>query len=344
MLYLISDDYNPQTELLKKIARKNGIKCRNLCPKDPQFTVSISPEEILLCGSRPEKGSVFFLSGVYYRFPFGPALKPSADWTFFQDFHLSQQQQTSQLYSLLYILSSKKNEYTVINDFSLSLNLTSRHEVLMRLKDAGLSVPELCLTNSLSEARLMFNRLGGILWSSPDSMTPVREIGSEKLEELFNAGSLALPHLMYEPKRGSLLRLTFFEDNPLLISLISPPERGAFKEELEKFTHYIPQPVLKNMGKTLFRLLGMSFYEAFGVLDDSGNFWFYDVSFDPNISYMDQAAQTYTLSCLLEGMLKKSGLEKKIPRKPVIQGKRKTIFLKRMLVHLFEIQQNQELR
>lgn len=344
MLYLIGKKDNPQLSLMASAARKNGVDYTRIDTDDPQFTVSISPEELLINGLRPESKSVFFLSGVYYQFPFLPEEKAFTDWTYFQDFHLSQQQLKSQLYSLLYILSCKKDEYTLVNDFIPSINLTSRYEVLLRLKDGGFRVPKVCLSNSLLEAQGMHKSLGGVLWSYPDSNSPIREITYDKLDDLFNGGHSSIPYLLYEPVRGNVLRLSFFEDRPILVNIISPPERKAFSEELEKFTYCIPEGELEETGRKLYREFGAGFYEVFGILDDEGTFWFYDISFDPNISYMDQDAQNYTASRLLELMLKKGGIEKKIPCNDVLQGKRNTVFLKRMLVHLFEIQQNQELK
>jgi hypothetical protein len=180
------------------------------------------------------------------------------------------------------------------------------------------------------------------LWSYPDSNSPIRSISCEKLNDLFH-NSLSVPYLLYEPIAGSIVRLSFFENNPILVSIISPPERECFSEELERFSHFIPEGnELKGLGSELYKQFGNSFYEVFGVLDTDNNFWFYDISFDPNLSLMDQNAQNFVLSKLLEFLLKKTGRNVQIFHQLLKEGKRRTIFLKRMLMHLFEIQQSQE--
>lgn len=343
-LFFISKMNNHQISLLAKIADKNNISYRCIFIDDPKIRISISSEEIEINGYKIEDNSVFFLSGIYYQFPFVPEAPQFNDWSFFQDFHLSQQQLKSQLYSLLYLLSVRSDRFIVINDFSLSISLSSRYEILERIKKTGLKVPEICLTNSYLKAKEIFDKYNGLLWSYPDSNSPIRNISRERLNDLFGEiNTLSVPYLLYEPVAGSIIRLTFFENDPILVSLISPPERECLSEELERFSHFIPEGnELQRLGSELYKQFGNSFYEVFGVLDLENKFWIYDISFDPNISLMDKTAQNYILSRLLEYLLKKTGRNVEIPLPPFKEGKRRTIYLKRMLIHLFEIQQSQE--
>jgi hypothetical protein len=334
MIYFINYRNNSQVKYLASAAKRSGIPC--VYAEFERSFITIDDKKILLNNNEIRPGSVIYYHGINFEFPVVPHIPADTDYRLHQDFHLAQQFTTSHLYSFLYALSCR-NDVTIVNNFNKLKELEIRSLILQKLKDFSFPVPGFAVLNYYDKETA--EKLSGenkfILWSNIKTGMPVKPLNKERVNELFTVKS-HIPLVLYEAKQGRRVRCIFYNGAPLLIVYVNGVSEKAYKEELESFVYAVPDDSLKEMGKALTGIFGIRLFEIEGILDNDNEFWFYDISFDP-VFMQYKKGNKYIALKLLEMFSEQTG--SKVSLGPAINGKevRETIFNKRMLQQLFEI-------
>lgn len=329
-LIIISSDDNLQSQLMQVTAKQMGIETKNIFLKKlPKITI----DNDILIDNNIISNAIFYCTGLKPDYLTVPSINNNTDFTLFQDYHISQEQNLSLVLSFLQTAEySDTNQ--IINNPLNSFQDKSFIKILHTLNHNNLDVPEYIICNNyedflnteLSKKNDMF------FWSYPIENSPLKLINKTKISELFQSGS-NIPFVIYEAIEGYECRLYFIRNTPLIGLLIHSPKYNSDEISLEIFEFILPDERFQEIANGVYKLISSDFYSINGVLSKNGKFFITSVNTDPAFINYNNAISEYIAKILLNNLFE---LEQKIELPN--NKKRDIVFLSRMMEPLFEIE------
>ncbi len=329
-LIIISSDENFQSQLMQVTAKQMGIQTINLILKKlPKITI----DNDILIDNNIIYNTIFYSNGLKPDYLTVPSVNHNIDFTLFQDYHISQEQNLSLILSLIQTADySDTNE--VINNPLKSFQDKSFINILHTINLNNLDVPEYIICNNyedflnteLSKKNDMF------FWSYPFENSPLKLISKNKISDLFRSVS-NIPFVIYEAIEGYECRLYFIRNIPLIGLLIHSPKYNSDEISLERFEFILPDERFQEIADSISKFISSDFYSINGVLSKNGKFFITSFNTDPAFINYNNAISEYISKILLNNLFE---LEQKIELPN--NKKRDMVFLSRMMEPLFEFE------
>ena len=335
-LYLLSRGKSSQIDLINSLAAEFNIKPFLIDILDYNHSITMQKECIIINGEKVISPTIFYHYGLSANYLTVPDYTYNRrNWTYFQDSQPILEQLNSQALSLMSYASNQKGCITINNPVD-SFDLKSRLIQYMTLKSLGLNTPEYILTNSIAALKKtdFYSNINYILWSYPDSDSPIKSLKKMNLSKLLN-DKTDIPYLFMSQVSGTEVRAWFLDNKPLLACSIKNPEYDVDSTEmLEKFSYHKPGKSLYNLGEILNKTF-TGFYEMHGIIDENGDLTIYNIDLVPDFMYLGSQGQKYLASEFLISLLEKFDISVENKVEMPEAESRTGVFLGRMLESLF---------
>ncbi|MDT3741159.1 MAG: hypothetical protein RO257_16845 [Candidatus Kapabacteria bacterium] len=335
-LYLLSKGKSSQIDLIYYLAAEFNIKSFLIDIYDYNHSITLNQVGIIIDGETVISPAIFYQYGLSADYLTVPDYTDNRkNWTYFQDSQPILEQLNSQALSLMSYATQQKGCITINNPVD-SFDLKSRLIQYKTLKSLGLNTPEFILTNSLSALKIteIYNNSDNILWSYPDSDSPIKSLKKINLNKLLN-DKTDIPYLFMSQVSGTEVRAWFLDDKPLLACSIKNPEYDVDSTEmLEKFTYHKPGKSLYNLGESLKKHF-KGFFEMHGIIDENGDLTIYNIDLVPDFMYLGSQGQKYLACEFLISLLEKFNINVENKAELPETESRIGVFLGRMLESLF---------
>lgn len=346
--------------LAKRLHELNRAAPPPVLSLDLDLPVSLCPRTVTWGGHELSTFDCLWVSGFSYLDPVVPDEGGCTDWSLWDARYMARQQSYSALHSLLRELD--RRGVSVINPPHAHLDNWVKGRQLARLGDAGFAVPRILCTNDMQSAEAFCRGVGDVCWRPVTGRGAWQKFGDKQREHLI-AGDRP-PVLLAETSTASFKRIWVMDGEPLLgldcraPSFQSVEDRARrdfgevaelddlygdrlFLETLETFEPF-DATAYGDLWTRLSRHLGVRWYVAVCAEVD-GVLRLYDVDPDPALDWLPAVYQAWLLECIaarLSSHGQAAGSNAAVAATPRVSAERPTLFLRRMLQILFEMEES----
>ncbi len=291
--------------------------------------VSLERDVVLWDNVDVSKLSTAYVRGFSYTNPVVPAAMEDTDWSLWQLDYIREQQKTSFLYSAF--SEMHRLGVNMYNAPGVYLDVSMKVDLLERIRDAGVTVPDLVCTNNRSEADSFSDSQENILWRPATGRAAWQLCKERQLDSLIDPGKTPVILAGIEP--GIFVRCYICNGEPVLCLKYSPPSPLPL-ERLEVFQVVEETDFYHDLRATA-KVLELQWGVISCTVDD-GKTAVYDIDADPILSELPPEVQEYLMLCLAHSLIGQTA-----PTAQALHGTslvRSLPFLRRMLAVLFEIE------
>lgn len=269
------------------------------------------------------------VQGFRYEDPVVPRPADDADFALWQADYPAEQQRWSALYSLLSRLEALP--LPVWNGAAVHLAAFSRPTVLERWRRLGLTVPETLLTNDAAAAADFTAAAGPLLWRTASGRCAWQIFGERQRRHL--CAPEKPPVLLAGVAAGPALR-SYVLDGRVVLSLDGlPPDCQGGQERLETFRPAEIPAAAEAAVEAAAAALGAGWAMVLWVNGADGPV-LYDIDVDPVLDSLPPSLAAVLVEHLAAALLRRPAPTPAAPP----PAERPTLFLRRMLRILFEIE------
>ncbi|MFP4681514.1 MAG: hypothetical protein ACLFQB_13655 [Chitinispirillaceae bacterium] len=299
MFFILTLGTSEQINLLQKAAQKQNTECRILDLTSEELCISLRDERISL-GSHEVTEDDYFYSDINPEFPFIPPVSEEGNRRYLDDSYISRQQKMSQAFSLLSMISRKKQ---LLNNFEQLYTLFSQIDVLHRLEKTGLCIADYCITDNQScFNRSQISENSELYWSSVEHQSPLKRIERAKITELLTAGNIQ-PYIFRRITPGVPVRIWLIRGRPVLAALITLPGGPKENVHLEQYQYIADLNFFKADSEIIHREFALDFVEIFGTVNpDSQQLVIYGLDPQPSFSELETTGKEWLAQRLVASM------------------------------------------
>lgn len=323
MLYFLTGNSSPQIRLLEQSALRQNSEFRTVDLYSGQDDILIWWEKVFINGRELTAADCCY-SDLLPEFPFLPAAEQIGNSRYFSAEYATRQQQTSQAYTILSILSRQK---LLFNSFEQLNRLSSQIDSLYRLGKTGLSIADYVVTDSLRflEQNPLFCQ-PELYWSTIEHQSPLKKIPTAQLGELLTASNRQ-PYIFYRICEGIPVRIWLLKGEPVLAALITPPVCTDHALNLEKYEYLLDLDFFQADAAKIHAEFGLDFLEIYGTVNrESQQFTIYGIDPQPCFTELEETGKKWLAGRLISSL---GNLPTKPP--PPVNGPRSTLYLTKML-------------
>jgi hypothetical protein len=271
-----------------------------------------------------------YVHGFRYENPAIPRALEDAEWTLWQTDYITDQQRASFLHSAFSEL--ERRGVRLFNSPNAHVHAFALPNLLETLRQNGFRVPPLVCTNDRDAAETFCEQVGVTVWRPTTGRAPWQRCTPYRRDRVM--GLDKPPILIAGVVDGPLIRAYLFNGKPLLLVKAKAP---AFAPPLERLEVFIATecPEAYEHLERLTKTIGLRWGVVSFVSQDHQP-WIYGIDPDPVWTQLPGSFGERVLSGLAKGLLGEdvSALGE-LPDQPQA---RETLFLRRMLQPLFELE------
>lgn len=292
-------------------------------------SLALHADRIVLDGIELTQLDCLWLHGFSYSNPTIPAAAEQCDWSVWHDDYLATQQEYSCYYSLFEELD--RRGILLINPPRVHLDQFMKFAWLERLRDSGFQVPALLCSNDPRSIDEFCQGRETILWRPVTGRAAWQRFTAKQRAVLVDPAKS--PIIVAEAIPGPLTRVYLFAGKPILSLQHQAPAHLPPMERLEQFSsvacpdHYAA--ILQNLAQTL----GVGWAVVTCVSTPTA-LWIYDLDPDPILEWLPSTFYDFLLTSLAEELTGRGSQE----AEPLLNQDRPTMFLRRMLNILFQME------
>jgi hypothetical protein len=279
------------------------------------------------------KLDIAYLHGFSYTYPVIPASPNNTDWNLWQFDYLLEQQKFSFLLSAF--TEMERHGVKLFNSPKIHLKNFAKQELLEDLRHTKFLVPRIICTNDIEATQTFIQDIGTqkIVWR-PATGRAAWQLFRDKQREFLIAAEKT-PVLLAEIIEGPLIRSFLVNGRSLLDLNRHSPACILHAETLESFQVVNSSEFHEELQK-LVNHLSLPWGQISFILRE-GRPWIYDIDPDPILGQLPDLFHKRLIGGLARGIL---GLETGVFQEPLPESPqtRPTLFLKRMLFPLFELE------
>jgi hypothetical protein len=300
---------------------------------DSLAKITLSKDRIVWDDQELTSFSAGFIHGYSYQNPLVPTASTDKDWRHWRLDYLHEQQGASFLYSLFSEL--ERRGLKLYNNLSAHLGIFLRPDLLAKLGENNVKVPDTICTNEQETARdfVNFKENEIVLWRTITGRAMWQPFLERQCQAL--VGPDKPPVLLAKVCQGPMLRTYIFDDQPILTLKYSLPDHKGL-ERIETFwSSQCPDNYIESIRKAA-RLANMAWGELLYVASENGPV-FYD--FDPAPLFDDLPGSycEFLYSQLSHRLTGQDPSQIPLPTEP---EDRDTLFTRRMMRILFEFEES----
>lgn len=275
-----------------------------------------------------------YVHGFRYQYPVVPQPPREPDWSLWQTGHVLDQQKYSYILSLWQEL--ERRGVRLLNGLSALKSNFLKYEQLQQLRRSGLAVPPMLCTNDPRQAEDFCRRYPQTVWRPATGHAAWQLCGPRQRLHLVDPAKP--PIILAAVKDGPMARSYVIAGRPVLHLRNRAP--GFYPvETLETFWADSGLDI-SALASQVAQVLQLGFY-AVSLVVDGGTCWIYDVDADPVLLGLPPAYRELLLQALALGLTGAldgaTGLTG--PDQP---QQRETLFLRRMLTVLFDMEASKQ--
>lgn len=264
-----------------------------------------------------------------------PAADPPGSWSCWRDDYVCLEQKHSFFRSFL--AEAERRGIMVLNSGNKTFDIFQCPHLLHKLKSAKLPVTDFIVTN---EAREVAEFLGGNtgLWRACAGPSPWQYIDAAIAEAVV----VGIPKIVTYSYPGEWVLLFSIFGRTLAILAVNPP-RTEYPERLEAFSFWTEDEESSQFCQAVAEITGLDFVGIHGTFTQDG-FRLFEIESSPLISHLPPQISAILFSRLAQTICEKITGHPPQPYTAALPAEnertypRATIFLRRMLQELFDVE------
>ena len=290
--------------------------------------LSLDADEIFWDGMALTHFNRVWLHGFSYANPVIPISTPQRDWSVWHYDYLTSQQEYSTLFSLFEELD--RRGVSVFNPPGVHVRHFMKFALLEELRASGFQIPPLLCSNDKKCADLFYRERSTVVWRPVTGRAAWQLFTEKQCADLIDPGKP--PILLAEGMPGPLMRAYLLAGNPILCLQQNHPEHTPPVERLEQF---LPVSCTDHsvVLRRLVQKLGLSWAVVTFIPSATGP-WIYDLDPDPLLDWLPVDFRDFLLDALAGELTGHA----QTMAEPQLRQERPTMFLRRMLKVLFELE------
>lgn len=332
LIGIFAPEHDPQARALsaKLEALQPGCVRRFEVPPRLDAKLILDANRLSWDGQDLSNLEAFFLRGFAYCDPVIPGGELDRDWTVWRWEYLATQQTYSSLHSIF--LELERRGARAFNGVDAQQLSFMKPALLETLRQNGLLAPDTLVTNRTEAASAFMKKHGTVVWRPCTGRAMYQAFLEPQREALVSPRKP--PPLLAQVVEGALYRGYLFGGAPVLTVQSSAPSDKPPERTEEFWEVPCPIEVLPDLWR-LAEVLKAPWVQIFFVAKD-GRAWIYDVDTDPLYDALPVALQDRVAERLARRL---AGLPIETASAAEAPLQRPTMFLRRMLRTLFEMEE-----
>lgn len=329
---LFSPPGDTQTGLLQRRLDElaPGVARNFTIPQAGAPAVTLGSVEIEWHGINVAELDCGYVHGFRYANPAIPRVLEDADWTLWQTDYIIDQQRASFLHSTLTEL--ERRGVRLFNPPSVHVEAFAMPNLFETLRQCGFRVPPLVCTNDRDAAEAFCEQVGFTVWRPTTGRAPWQRCTPYRRDRVM--GLDRPPIVLAGVIDGPLIRSYLVNGRPLLSVKFKAP---AFVPPLERLEVFVATTCPEVYGELerLAATIGLRWATVSFVVHD-GEPWIYGIDPDPILTELPEPYRDRVVTGLAKGL---AGEDVNALGELIEEPQpRKTLFLRRMLQPLFELE------
>jgi len=329
---IFAPEYDPQAQALraKLEALQPGCVSGFEIPPHRDAKLAMDAKRLSWNGQDLTSLKAFFLRGFPYCDPIIPSGELDVDWTVWRWEYLAAQQTYSSLHSIF--LELERRGVRAINGMDAQQHSFTKPALLETLRQKGLQTPDTLVTNRADAASTFMKKHNKVAWRPCTGRALYQAFLEPQRDALVSLRKP--PPLLAQIVEGPLYRCYLFDGAPVLTVQSSAPSNEPPERTEEFWEVPCPSEVLPDLQR-LAEVFKAPWVQIFFVAQGK-RAWIYDVDTDPRYDALPTALHdrlAARLACRLLGLPIETAQTVEAPLQ------RPTMFLRRMLRTLFEMEE-----
>ncbi len=275
-----------------------------------------------------------WIHGFSYANPVIPDATLQRDWSVWQVDYLSHQQEYSALFSLFEELD--RRGVTLFNPPRIHLGQSMKFALLEGFRASGFQVPALLCSNDMENVDLFCREMSTVVWRPATGRAAWQLFQKKQRKALIDPNKP--PVLLAEGISGPLMRGYLLNGQMILCLQHSPPQHTPPMESLGDLWSVSCAEQAAPLQR-LAQEWGVAWAVITFVPSSSGP-WIYDLDPDPLLDWLPIPFRDFLLTCLAETLTGRDHTA----IAPQLDQERPTLFLRRLLKILFELEHSKYVR
>ncbi len=273
-----------------------------------------------------------YIHGLCYQYPVVPRAVTAVDWSLWQSGHVLDQQKFSYILSLVQEL--QRHGVATLSPLRALLGNFMKYEQLQQMRRLGCAVPPMICTNDQERATEFCARHELTVWRPATGHGAWQSFGARQLAHLCAPDKP--PVIVCAVKPGAYVRSYYFAGK----SLLNLQCRGPGYHPVETLETFWEDPELdtRECGRYLHEKLGHEWVSV-ALVPEGATQWIYDIDVDPIVLGLPPAHRDFLLETLARHLLQRPDTDA-LPTRPAGPQQRATLFLRRMLTVLFDMERS----